>query len=250
MLVYGARTSSLSAATTPTPARVRTASAAATSAQDRVSLSEAGRAALAGADDPVRAASAVAPVAPGVPASLTEAEVEAALPGEPTAPETEGDDAAPLGAETDAAGAALNTDEQQVVREMQARDREVRAHEAAHQAAGGGLVGGASFSYQVGPDGRAYAVGGEVGVSVDTSGTPQERIANARRVRAAALAAPDPSAQDLSVAAAASALEAAAQRELAVAAAEAAAVPRPAARAVSAYQGANRSDQRSFGLVA
>jgi hypothetical protein len=40
------------------------------------------------------------------------------------------------------AGRQLTPDQQRVVRELQARDREVRAHESAHKAAGGSLAGG------------------------------------------------------------------------------------------------------------
>lgn len=100
---------------------------------------------------------------------------------------------------------------------MQARDREVRAHEQAHLAAGGRWVtSGPSYSYQTGPDGRRYAVGGEVGIdSSPVSGDPQATIDKARQVRAAALAPAEPSAQDLKVAARASAMEQKAQAELA-----------------------------------
>ena len=45
--------------------------------------------------------------------------------------------------------------------QLRARDAEVRAHEAAHMAAGGRYVtGGASYTYQKGPDAGQYAVGG------------------------------------------------------------------------------------------
>jgi hypothetical protein len=54
------------------------------------------------------------------------------------------------------------------VSKLAARDREVRTHEAAHFAAAGGLaVSGPHFSYERGPDGTLYAVGGEV--QIDTS---------------------------------------------------------------------------------
>jgi hypothetical protein len=89
------------------------------------------------------------------------------------------------------------------VRELQARDREVRAHEAAHlNAAGSHAKGGATFTYQQGPDGRLYAVGGEV--SIDTSpvsGNPEATLAKAETIRRAALAPATPSSQDRSVAA-------------------------------------------------
>jgi hypothetical protein len=103
-----------------------------------------------------------------------------------------------------------------VIAALQARDSQVRAHEAAHLAAAGGLArGGASYTYERGPDGKAYSVGGEV--SLDTSavpGNPAATLAKAQQIQAAALAPADPSAQDRSVAAAASAMAAQAQIDL------------------------------------
>jgi hypothetical protein len=76
----------------------------------------------------------------------------------------------------------------------------------AHIAAGGQYVrGGANFEYQTGPDGKRYAVGGEV--SIDTSGVSGDPDATMRKmqvVRKAALAPAKTSAQDRSVAASAS----------------------------------------------
>ena len=109
----------------------------------------------------------------------------------------------------------LNEDERQVVAEMAARDAEVRAHEAAHMAAGGGLASGMSFSYQTGPDGKRYAVGGEVGIDTSPGKTPEETILKAQRIRAAALAPAKPSGQDRAVAAQAAQMEASARGQLA-----------------------------------
>jgi hypothetical protein len=108
------------------------------------------------------------------------------------------------------AGKKLTPDQQRQVLELQQRDAHVRQHEAAHQSAGGSLTGAASFSYQLGPDGRSYAVGGEVGVRLQAGRTPDETISNARQARRAALAPSDPSAQDLAVAAQAGQMEQAA----------------------------------------
>lgn len=109
----------------------------------------------------------------------------------------------------------LTPEEQAVVEELRKRDAEVRAHEMAHVAAAGGLAGAPSFSYQTGPDGKRYAVGGSV--SIDTSGgsNPEETIAKAQRIRAAALAPADPSAQDRAVAAKAAQMESSARAALA-----------------------------------
>lgn len=99
--------------------------------------------------------------------------------------------------------ARLNESEVRQLQDLKARDREVRAHEHAHVAAGGALVrGGARFSYQQGPDGRNYAVGGEVSIAAaEVSGDPQKTAENAEQVQRAALAPANPSAQDRAVAA-------------------------------------------------
>jgi len=102
----------------------------------------------------------------------------------------------------------------QVVDNLRTRDTAVRAHEAAHQAAAGGLAGAMHLDYQMGPDGKSYAVAGDVPVQLGGGHTPAERLANANRVMRAALAPADPSAQDRSVAAQASALAIEAQRDL------------------------------------
>ncbi len=92
------------------------------------------------------------------------------------------------------------------LQQLKNRDREVRAHELAHVAAGGQYVtSGAQFSYQKGPDGRLYAVAGEV--SIDTSpvaGNPQATIQKAQAIIRAAMAPAEPSGQDRQVAARAS----------------------------------------------
>jgi hypothetical protein len=111
----------------------------------------------------------------------------------------------------------LSPDAQREVDKLKARDQQVRAHEAAHMAAGGGLVrGGTSYSYKQGPDGKRYAVGGEV--SIDTSPVPDNPRATqvkARQIQAAALAPADPSPQDRKVAGQAAQMAAQAGAELA-----------------------------------
>ena len=97
---------------------------------------------------------------------------------------------------------ALSDAERRTVARMQQRDRDVRAHELAHITAGGGLITrGAAYTYETGPDGQRYAVGGDVGIDVSPGRTPQETLARAEQVRRAALAPADPSAQDRQVAA-------------------------------------------------
>ena len=108
----------------------------------------------------------------------------------------------------------LSEDEERLVKELQARDSEVKAHESAHQAAGGGMTGAASFTYQQGPDGRMYAIGGEVSISMSSGSSPEETIQNARQIAAAAMAAGSPSPQDFAVASSARVMEMKAQQQL------------------------------------
>jgi hypothetical protein len=109
----------------------------------------------------------------------------------------------------------LSDEDQKKVKDLTKIDQDVRSHEAAHVAAGGQYVkGGATFSYQKGPDGKMYAVGGEV--SIDTSpvkGDPQATIAKMEAIKRAALAPADPSGQDRSVASEASQEESKARQD-------------------------------------
>ncbi len=119
-------------------------------------------------------------------------------PGD-TTPSREEDQSSEAGTDT----TGLTREEQHLVDKLEKIDTEVRAHEMAHIAAGGQYItSGATFSYQRGPDGKNYAVGGEV--SIDTSaepGDPQATLKKMRQVRAAALAPAEPSSQDMRVAA-------------------------------------------------
>jgi len=103
----------------------------------------------------------------------------------------------------------LSEDAKAELAKLKARDAAVRAHEAAHMAAAGGLAkGGATFTYQKGPDGQNYAVGGEVSIDTSVSSdNPTANLAKARQIRAAALAPADPSPQDQKVAAQATQME-------------------------------------------
>lgn len=109
----------------------------------------------------------------------------------------------------------LPPEQLELVAKLEARDREVRTHEAAHMSAAGALaVGGPQFSYEMGPDGKAYAIGGEVKISFSPGQTPEETLARAEQMRAAADAPCEPSGQDLSVAARAAAMEDQARRQI------------------------------------
>lgn len=117
----------------------------------------------------------------------------------------------------------LSDNEQAKVRELRARDAEVRAHENAHKAAAGGLArGGPNYEYETGPDGKRYAVGGDVQIDMSPGRTPEETIAKAQRIRSAGLAPAEPSGQDRAVVAQAAQMEAAARAEKAKAASVAA----------------------------
>ncbi len=110
----------------------------------------------------------------------------------------------------------LSEEQQAQVQALKAREREVRAHEAAHLAAAGGLArGGASFQYETGPDDRRYAVGGEVSIDTSPGNSPEETLQKAQTIRAAAQAPARPSQQDLAVAASAGQMAAEARAELA-----------------------------------
>jgi hypothetical protein len=94
------------------------------------------------------------------------------------------------------------------LQKLKATDAHVRSHEAAHLAAGGGVVtGGASFSYEKGSDERMYAVGGEVPIDTSEASTPEATVQKARQIAAAAMAPADPSPQDYRVAASALIME-------------------------------------------
>lgn len=111
----------------------------------------------------------------------------------------------------------LSESESRKLRELKQADREVKAHEQAHKAAAGQYArGGPSYVYERGPDGRLYAVGGEVSLDVsEIPNDPEATIRKMQQVRRAALAPRDPSPQDRRVAAEATAREAAARREAA-----------------------------------
>jgi hypothetical protein len=105
--------------------------------------------------------------------------------------------------------------EQQEIKALKRRDREVRSHELAHDAVGGAYTGAPAYSFEVGPDGKKYAVGGEVSVDLSPiDGDPRATITKMQKVHAAALAPANPSIQDTRIANSAAKLIAQAQAEL------------------------------------
>lgn len=119
--------------------------------------------------------------------------------------------------DTDArAPGQLTPEEKAVVEQLKKTDQEVRAHEQAHKNAGGKFAGSASYGYQAGPDGKRYAVSGEVPIDIaPVDGDPEATIAKMTIVSSAALAPAKPSGQDRQVAAQAASIRAEAQAELA-----------------------------------
>lgn len=105
--------------------------------------------------------------------------------------------------------------EQTEVRELKARDQEVKTHEQAHAAVGGRYAGAPSYSYELGPDGKQYAVGGEVSIDISpVAGDPQATVQKMQQVRAAALAPAEPSSADRRIASEAAQRQIQAQAEL------------------------------------
>ncbi|MCY7295631.1 putative metalloprotease CJM1_0395 family protein [Alteromonas sp. a30] len=134
--------------------------------------------------------------------------------------------------------------EKQEVQELKDRDREVRTHEQAHAAVGGQYAGSPSYEFETGPDGRRYAVGGEVSIDISEENSPEDTVRKMEQVRAAALAPNEPSPQDFRVASEATQKAAEARAELAressVTAQEAVANGFP-----DSVQGENESNERN-----
>ncbi len=118
--------------------------------------------------------------------------------------------------------AELSQAEKQLVMELQQTDTRVHNHEMSHLTAAGSLaISGPSYTYQRGPDGQKYAVGGEVHIdSAPVSGDPEATLQKMEQVQRAALAPVDPSSQDRAVAAKAASMAAKARAELAQAQAQ------------------------------
>jgi len=104
------------------------------------------------------------------------------------------------GSEGDNDGDGLSEAEEKQVDKLRARDREVRAHEQAHARVGGAYASAPSYTFQQGPDGKRYAVGGEVQIDTAKERTPERTIRKMQVVIRAALAPAEPSSQDLKVA--------------------------------------------------
>ncbi|MES0881454.1 putative metalloprotease CJM1_0395 family protein [Roseibium sp. SCP14] len=102
--------------------------------------------------------------------------------------------------EEDSDGDGLNEAEEKQVKELAKRDREVRAHEQAHARVGGAYASAPTYTFQQGPDGKRYAIGGEVQIDTAKERTPEATIRKMQIVIRAATAPAEPSSQDLKVA--------------------------------------------------
>ncbi|MDG4867737.1 putative metalloprotease CJM1_0395 family protein [Guyparkeria sp. 1SP6A2] len=141
-------------------------------------------------------------------AGKAEEKIQAKATQAPSAPTPSRADQAPRpsGSSPEPNIGAETQDQRRLIAALEQRDREVRDHENAHRAAGGDLVRGGSYDYRQGPDGRRYAIGGDV--KIDTAPSPADPEATAEKmaqVIRAALAPARPSTTDLAVAAQATA---------------------------------------------
>lgn len=132
-------------------------------------------------------------------------ETTAALPENPLAPEEENDKQTfAVPGQTTPEGEPLNPSQKMEVAELKQRDKDIRTHEEAHLAAAGSYArSGATYEYKEGPDGKEYAIHGEVMIDSSEEPSPEATISKMRVVRAAALAPASPSPQDLKVSASA-----------------------------------------------
>ncbi len=95
----------------------------------------------------------------------------------------------------------LTDEEQDELEYLKDRDLEVKIHEQAHASVGGQYAGSPSYTYEQGPDGKSYAVAGEVPIDVSPiAGDPQATISKMEQVYRAALAPVEPSSADKSIA--------------------------------------------------
>ena len=95
----------------------------------------------------------------------------------------------------------LTPEEKQKIKEMESRDKEVKAHEQAHKAASQGINSSSpSYETKKGPDGKDYIVSGEVKISFTPTEDNEANLEKAKTLRNAALAPAEPSSQDLKVA--------------------------------------------------
>ncbi|WP_404421794.1 putative metalloprotease CJM1_0395 family protein [Thalassospira australica] len=94
--------------------------------------------------------------------------------------------------------ADLSAAEKADIARLQARDSAVKQEEKAHAAAAGPYGSAPQYEYQIGPDGKAYAIGGHVDVGVSLSGSAEDTDRALATLQNAALAPNAPSGADMS----------------------------------------------------
>jgi len=95
----------------------------------------------------------------------------------------------------------LTAEEKENLDKLKQTDSEVKAHEQAHMAAAGQIAASApQYQYEKGPDGKMYAVSGEVNIKISEGQDPEKTIEKAEQVKRVALAPVEPSSQDKNVA--------------------------------------------------
>jgi hypothetical protein len=110
----------------------------------------------------------------------------------------------------------LTPQEEEKLKELKRIDRSVKAHEMAHKVVAGEYAARpAAYVYERGPDGKLYAVGGEVRLDASrVPGDPEATIRKMQRIKRAALAPTDPSSQDLRAAVVAARIENTARQQM------------------------------------
>ncbi len=129
---------------------------------------------------------------------------EIAPPPEPWRPEQDHVELSPEAHEA----TVLSEQERKEVEQLREQDREVRIHEQAHKVAAGPHGGAISFTYTTGPDGKRYAIAGEVAIDVSpVEGDREATLRKMQQIQSAALAPAEPSAADRRIAAQAQQIE-------------------------------------------
>lgn len=109
----------------------------------------------------------------------------------------------------------LSREDRLLLEKLRQRDAKVRGHEINHVLSAGGQAGQPAYTYQTGPDGQRYAIGGSVSISMISTGDPDADARSARRAQRAALANGEASGADLQAAAKAREQEAASLKKAA-----------------------------------
>ena len=98
-------------------------------------------------------------------------------------------------------GNEMSRSDKALLEKLKARDAKVRSHEAMHMMAAGGQAQGLpTYTYQTAPDGRRYAIGGSVNISVIQTGDEEANVRRANMAYRAAMATGEPSARDMQTA--------------------------------------------------